>query len=163
MKILVIDDVQENLKSASNLLTGHELTLAGDIDTAYKALQKQSFDIVLTDLNLPIAGSQHAQRVAAHRSIDETQEAPVGLVFAIKAANKGIPVVIVSDSDHHQDIFCSLLDLLMPYYNGERTVIDGRPVIEFQEARGVEVGRTAENRIIKNWSAVIKNSRLVKH
>ena len=109
MKILVIDDSRGNLESAKLTLANHELTLCQTVIEAYKQLKDNTFDAVLTDLHMPLGEFNGLMTPGSHKS-DGTL--PVGLVFAIKAANKGIPAVICTDSDHHQDWTCTLLDLL---------------------------------------------------
>lgn len=50
MKILVVDDKEENRKSAQALLSGHELTVVGDYEQAEKLLQPQVDRVKYDDL-----------------------------------------------------------------------------------------------------------------
>lgn len=110
MKILVIDDERRNTLSAATLLPG-QVTIADSVQTAYNLLEgDEKFDAVLTDLFMPLGsfrGSMDTRRYGR-----PSDNLPAGLVFALKAANKGIRTVICTDADHHSDWICSLLDLL---------------------------------------------------
>ncbi len=55
-KILVVDDEPTFRKVMQRLLIldGHKVTLAGDGMEGIKALQKNEFDAVLTDINMPV-------------------------------------------------------------------------------------------------------------
>ena len=54
-RILVVDD-EDGVRSfvAETLaLAGHEVTVAGDGDEAFALLDRQGFDLVITDLRMP--------------------------------------------------------------------------------------------------------------
>lgn len=129
-KILVIDDAQPNICSTDVTLAEADVTTCDNIEDARKALGNKDdpFDIVLTDLFLPRGGYEGA--VATHRYGYPKSELPAGLVFALKAINKNIPVVICTDANHHQDWLCSLLDMV--HFGAEHRV-------SFVEARSVNL------------------------
>ncbi|MDP3899934.1 MAG: response regulator [bacterium] len=112
MKILVIEDSPRNIASARLTLADHELTICDNIQAAYDVLsdKTQSFDVVLTDLFLPLGSFEGAMSRRYENSPDN--QLPAGLVFAIKAINREMPCVICTDANHHTDWICALLDLI---------------------------------------------------
>lgn len=112
-RILVIDDSPWNVASARFGFGGHEVTVLDNIQDAYTDLKTADlrFDVVLTDLFMSI-GFFKGQMTLRRNDYRHSQLLPAGLVFAIAAANQGVPAVICSDTDHHEDWICSLLDLL---------------------------------------------------
>ncbi len=113
MKILVIDDAKRNTASAVLTLQGQDVLTLNTVQEAYDVLsgKGETFDAVLTDLFMPIGsfcGQMNTQRYKS-----PTSDLPAGLVFAVKAANKGIRSVICTDANHHSDWICTLLDLLV--------------------------------------------------
>jgi len=108
-RILVIDDQSCNVASAHQTLGGFEVTVVDTISAAYKLLESGAkFDLVLTDLWMPRGDFKGAMSIGDEPSTP----VPAGLVFALKAANDGMRVIICSDQDHHKDRLCSLLDLI---------------------------------------------------
>ncbi len=143
-KLLVIDDQPYNVASAHMTLTGYDYKVVDSIATAYNLLKSgERFDVVLTDLWLP-----RGEFTGAMRGGDTaTTPIPAGLVFAIRAMNDGMKVVICTDSDHHQDRLCSVMDLI-----GDGT--SEKKGIHFVEARCCPVEGTWENGEIvlsKDW------------
>lgn len=128
MKILVIDDKQENLEIAKKQLMGHEVTTASSYDEAEKylagklphiyacgrwdhvgydkdnKLNKYEFDIILTDLFLPAS--------TKGTSYKTSEEVPYGLVIAMTALRLGIPVAIVTDTNHHAHPILWAMDMI---------------------------------------------------
>ncbi len=132
MKILVIDDRPENVESAKKTLAGHQLTVATTVQEAFDILfawgvrgEREGFDVVLTDLNMPLgrftgydrgsfvgqdAGGKEEKQI--YRQSEEGKiELPAGVTFALAAANLGALVGICSDRNHHRDWSTALLDL----------------------------------------------------
>lgn len=126
MKILIIDDKQENLDAAKKQLAGHELTTASSYDEAEKYLAanlcsdrnygrwrknseidyiESKFDVILTDLFLPASTN-------AVVGVKFSDEVPYGTVLALAALRLGIPVAIVTTGGHHANSFMWSLDLL---------------------------------------------------
>lgn len=125
MRILVIDDQPYNVASAHLTLKGYDYKVVDKIEAAYETLKTETFDVVLTDLWLP----RGEFKGATHGDDPPTMPIPAGLVFAIRAANAGSRVVICTDSNHHQDILISVLDLI------EEGVWGKEKAISFIEAR----------------------------
>lgn len=164
MRILVIDDQERNLKFAMELVKYGEVVTIGSIYEAYNLLKEKEFDVVLTDLFMPVGEKGVGDVLVKNRPrVDE--EVPAGLIFAIKAANKGARVVICTDSDHHQNYLCSLLDILQDRWDTERKdmVADSQKHIVVVEARYAFVGRTGysdEGPLVKDWQEVMRRSQL---
>ncbi len=168
MKILVIDDSPWNVASAHLTLKGYDYKVVGSITAAYDTLKSgEKFDIVLTDLWLPrgdFTGAMSDGDTA-------TTLIAAGLVFAIRAMNDGMKVVICTDSDHHQDRLCSVMDLINANTHGKKKAI------YFVEARRCPINGVWENGEItlskdwyekpgpkpKNWLEVMKFTGLVPY
>jgi len=167
-RILVIDDQPCNVASAHHTLKGFSYRVVDNIIEAYKILKTgEKFDVVLTDLWLP-RGNFTGAMGEWHDS--ETDPVAAGLVFAIRAANDGMKVIICTDSDHHQDRLCSVMDLINDETYGKEKAI------YFVEARSCSIiGYAYENGKItpsedwlekpgprpKNWLQVMKKVHLV--
>lgn len=54
-RILVIDDTPKHIASAKKGLAGHRLTTATGYQEAMELLKNEKFDVVLTDLHLPMS------------------------------------------------------------------------------------------------------------
>ncbi|MDO8492351.1 MAG: response regulator [bacterium] len=90
MKILVVEDKPEERDAALRQLSDHEVTTVGYFSGAAKALDKEIFDVVLTDLIMP---SGYNDGDVLH---------PYGLTVALKALSKGIQkIAIVSYGGGH--------------------------------------------------------------
>lgn len=167
MKILVIDDMPYNVASAHLTLKDFDYRVVDSIEKAYEILKtNEKFDVVLTDLWLP-----RGDFIGEIGSCEDpvTKPIPAGLVFAIRASNEGMKVVICTDSDHHNDLLCSLLDLTkIGTYDKERP-------IKFVEARTCPVEGVWQNGEIvfsdnwfekagpfpKDWLKAMRIARLV--
>lgn len=126
MKILVIDDQPQNIASAHLTLVGHEVTAVDSIQGAYD-LRFADFDLILTDLWMPkgdFGGHTYCGEAGSETMV------PAGLVLAILAAQCGKKVIICTDSDHHKDVVCTMLDRV--HYGKEQ-------MISFVEARCANV------------------------
>jgi len=146
VKILVIEDTEKNIDSAKSTLPGHDVTICTSIQTAFSTLRdgQQQFDVLLTDLFLPIGEF----RGMVYPYSKPLGELPAGLVFALKAVNLGMSVVIVTDTDHHKDWICTLLDLLYP----DRS--DSNRRIAYVEARNATTGDY--DNPTKDWGKAIE-------
>ena len=89
-KILVIEDSVEQLSVVVNLLEerDYQYILAKNLEEAQAALQTGNFDGVLTDLHFP-----------ENETTNNTP--PCGFAVLIMCSEKALPVVVVSDIDHH--------------------------------------------------------------
>ncbi|MFA6042866.1 MAG: response regulator [Patescibacteria group bacterium] len=170
MKVLVIDDQKRNIASAQKLEEhGHDVVAVSTVQEAEELLTKclGNFDAVLTDLHMPVGQFTGAMA----RSIPAPkEEIPVGLVFAITAANFGIRTVICTDSNHHRDWICTLLDMV--HYTGDSAVRK----VAFVEARccpleayydeetqnlvGCDLEQLNDKPVVKDWFRAMRRSGL---
>ena len=113
MKLLVIDDNQENLESAKKQLAGHEVTTCNSEKEAYLeylwCLKKEKaieFDVLLCDLMLPAGrytSGDSAELLAGKIHMS-------GLILCMLAAKHGIKKVgLVTSEWHHKNPVGSLL------------------------------------------------------
>ncbi len=148
MRILVIDDQPRNIASARETLKGHEVITIDTIAEAFRVLKEgrvHGVDAVLTDLFMPLGGFQGAM---SSPESDPSLPLPAGLAFALRTVNLGIRTVILSDSDHHRDWICSLLDLI-------RTP-DPSNKVTFVEARFASVA--GDGPLVKDWAKSMRRS-----
>ncbi len=162
MKILVVDDRVENLESAKETLgKDHEVELVSDAGTAFRLLARQGahYDVLLTDLFMPLGEF----RGEMGRNALPPESIPVGLVFALSAANKGLRTVICTDANHHNDWLCTLLDLVgqkIPIMRGMVATGDAgggetNQVVAYVEARYCLTSSNA-----KDWREAMEASGL---
>ncbi len=182
MKILVIDDQPRNIAAALTTLAGHEVTVIDNIKQAYQTLEDfgaKRFDAVLTDLFLPLAefnGSFSAcySEKAWDNHMQPTAQLPAGLVFALAAANVGVRTIICTDTDHHEDYICSLLDILYPPYKQGLSGNTESHTVAYVEARNARMLAVwnEENKVlvpsdqpdyenlVKDWHVAMVNSNM---
>lgn len=110
-KIVVVDDQQLNLKSAVVQLGPKNDVVAFDNYAAFfRAIDRESPDIVLLDLLMPAEGAQ-----LGARAIQAFLGAPIpaGIFAALVASQKGVPlIVIATDAGHHDHPALALIDAL---------------------------------------------------
>src|SRR3989344_8655131 len=117
-KILVIEDDLVNVEAAKASLTNHEVTIAQSIQEAFDILcdwrwgRGESFDIVMTDVNMPREKFGGVGGRVISFPDERPESLPAGMAFALAAANLGAKVAILSDRDHHKDYISALLDLV---------------------------------------------------
>lgn len=91
------------------------------------------FDVVLTDIHMPLNNFKGYGFIGqGEGSLEECEmgwqsrkgniEVPVGLAFALAAANLGALVGICSDRNHHKDWSVALLDLTLPRWESNQRV-----------------------------------------
>ncbi len=99
LKILVFDDNENNRKAAEAQLGKYNLTVVGTYDEAQELLCQETFDVVLTDLLVPVS-SQMLGNMKEHFA---GQEMPVGIFIGLLAAvrSRAKYVAVFTDSDHH--------------------------------------------------------------
>ncbi len=98
MRILVIDDTAKNIKSAKVGLAGHILTTVTGYEDALDILEKEKFDVVLTDMNLPMSSKNLCKNFKLGELV------PYGTLLMMKAAHQGAKYVgIVSDIASHPE------------------------------------------------------------
>ena len=169
MKILVIDDSPWNIASAVETLASHDVVTVDNIEQARRVLlEKPKFDAVLTDLWMPRGEFSGDGAISTRHApkMDADSQIPAGLVFAIKASNLGIKTVICTDSDHHRDWICSLLDLVGLVSLSENPKWargDSHQRIAYVEARCASMSaRWEDNKIIPCGSSDMNESQTIK-
>lgn len=204
MKILIIDDSAWNVASAKQTLDGHDITVINTVKNAYTLIMGYSeynggpdihmkdFDALLTDLYLPVGNYEGQMYTPAKVRVNEINapegfveqteqvargQIPAGLVFALAAMNAGVRTVICTDTDHHRDWICSLMDLITHTKRpeGQRKIAfvearmvhlkaiwdEGTQTIVPAEIRGEEYDKRIWNgRFIKDWKRAMEKSYL---
>lgn len=136
LHLLVVDDKNENLQGAVELLGKyHFLTLAGGYDEGLRMIQKNKYDIVLADCQMP-PGKEKSSLSFRDVKIGDTVHNGIFLIFP--ATQKGARFAIVTDANHHQDWVSAIFDQLR-----EPQVVNGQPVL-FINYMGKNWGRALE-------------------
>ncbi len=105
LSILVIDDTPKHIASAKKGLAGHRLTTATGYQEAMELLGKEKFDVVLTDLHLPMSSKTMGDKFKLGELV------PYGILLMIEAARQGAKkVAVVTDLSHHDDPFSAAFD-----------------------------------------------------
>lgn len=105
LRILVIDDTAKHIASAKKGLAGHRLTTATGYQEAMELLGKEKFDVVLTDLHLPMSSQTMGDKFKLGELV------PYGILLMIEAARQGAKkVAVVTDLSHHDDPFSAAFD-----------------------------------------------------
>jgi CheY-like chemotaxis protein len=103
--VLVIDDMPENITSAKKGLAGHHLTTVTSYEEAMSILGKEKFDVVLTDLHLPMSSRTMGSKFKLGELV------PYGILLMVEAAHRGAQrVAVVTDLSHHDDPFSAAFD-----------------------------------------------------
>jgi CheY-like chemotaxis protein len=126
MRILVVDDREENLAAARKGLAGHEVVTACTLDEALAALAQDRFDAVLTDLCFPETQQGRGPKIAKAMldmaedpefirgtrglfgedlmriSMDGSGKSdPCGTLVALECLKHGIPFTLVTFGSGH--------------------------------------------------------------
>ncbi len=105
LRILVIDDTKQNIDSAKKDLSGHRLMTATGYEEAMEILGSEKFDVVLTDLHLPMSSKTMGSKFKLGELV------PYGILLMIEAARQGAKLVaVVTDLSHHDDPFSAAFD-----------------------------------------------------
>jgi len=105
LRILVIDDTPGNITSAKQGLAGHRLTTVTGYEDAMDILNKENFDVVLTDLHLPMSSKTMGDKFKLGELV------PYGLLLMVEAAHQGATrVAVVTNLSHHDDPFSAAFD-----------------------------------------------------
>ncbi len=97
LKILVVDDDSNNIRSAKKLLAGHNLTTTSTHDSASSEIKNNDFEVLLCDLRLP-------------KNLEDSRLAGFGIALMLQAAKKGVPrIAIYTRQDHHADPVASAI------------------------------------------------------
>jgi CheY-like chemotaxis protein len=120
LRILVIDDTATHIVSAKSGLAGQKLTTATGYEEAMKTLGSEKFDVVLTDLHLPMS----SKTMGSNFKLGEL--VPYGVLLMVEAAHRGAKfVAVVTDLNHHADPFSAAFD----YYSSFSVKIDGAKTV----------------------------------
>jgi CheY-like chemotaxis protein len=105
-RILVIEDTPKHQVSAKAGLAGHKLTVVTGYEEAMEILGKEKFDVVLTDLQMPMSS-----RTLGPDAFKLGQLVPYGLLLRDEAAHQGAKyVAVVTDLNHHADWVSAAFD-----------------------------------------------------
>ena len=86
---------------------GHRLTVAKDYAEALQILEKETFDVVLLDLHMPMV----IQGALASSALKLGEQVPYGaLLIWDTALAKAKRVAVVTDLNHHSDPFSAAYD-----------------------------------------------------
>lgn len=105
LRILVIDDTPKHIESAKSGLAGHRLTAVTGYQDAMSVLGSEKFDVVLTDLHLPMSSQTMGEKFRLGELV------PYGVLLMVEAARQGAKhVAVVTDLNHHDDPFSAAFD-----------------------------------------------------
>lgn len=106
LNVLVIDDDSRNREAALQQLAPHRVVIASGYNEAMEKLTHEKWDIVLTDLYLPMS-----PETLGPLSFRLGQLVPYGFLLMLEAAAQGTPHVgIVTDLNHHQNALSAAFD-----------------------------------------------------
>jgi CheY-like chemotaxis protein len=133
--VLVIDDTEENLRTAETVLAGHLVVTTSRLEQAVKLMEGQRFDAVLTDMEMPPDKLYSALNLD-HYGMKET--VPYGFAAIIEVTERGIPVAVVTDGNHHAGWVSAMFD------HKRGATVNGQKVLFF-------------NGIGKRWDKALKH------
>ena len=167
MRILIVDDDPNNIKSAQDQTAlfeeaGHTVTIIDNFQVAFDLIDESfgltdkpfDFDIGLFDLWMPIGDwtrsvfTPPSSWNPVYKGV-KPEQLPAGLVFVLKFLQQNKKVGIVTDSDHHIDWICNMLDLVSIY---KQSSIPQN--VYYFEARGFRIPNDDRSVNIKDWFAV---------
>lgn len=144
-KILVIEDTLRHQKSAKLLLKGHHLTIATGYDEAMEILGKEKFEIVLSDLYLPMS-----PKTLGDKAFKIGKLVQYGLLLSLEAARCGAKFVAVATNlNHHADCFSAAFD----HYSRFDFNINGAKV-KYMHAPMIK--NDGEEEYVKDWAAAMR-------
>ncbi len=104
--ILVVEDTLRHRKSAAKLLAGHKLTIAKGYEEAMEIMAGNKFDVVLTDLYMPMS-----PKTLGQTAFELGKVVPYGLLLVLEAARNGAKfVAVATDLGHHDDYMAAAFD-----------------------------------------------------
>ncbi len=89
LKMLVADDTAVNLALATKLMKrrGHDITAVENGQEAYEAFQKESFDVILMDIHMPVMdGLESTKKIREFESSNPSR--PPTPIIAMTANNE---------------------------------------------------------------------------
>jgi CheY-like chemotaxis protein len=105
LSILVVEDDPRHRESASEL-SDHDLTVVASYDGALEVLKHKTFDVILTDLKLPMS----AERLGPE-AFELGKLVDYGLLIPFLAPSTGC-IGVVTDTNHHADPISAAFDRL---------------------------------------------------
>lgn len=114
MKILLVEDSNDNIESAKLQLEGHELRVRMGLED----VEQKDFewaDVVLTDLYLPRGYSKlNRLRGPSLEKVPLSTLLPGGFLIVLAALAVKTPVALLTDSNGHNDVLSMLMGVYMP-------------------------------------------------
>jgi CheY-like chemotaxis protein/anti-sigma regulatory factor (Ser/Thr protein kinase) len=145
-RILLAEDGVVNQKVAIDLLTkrGHHVTLASNGQEALAALDKQDFDLVLMDIQMPVMDGYAATAAIRRREIDSPRHLPIIAMTAHAMAGDCERCLLagmdayVAKPFRPQELFRAVEDSNLPLPPGRRSAVaeEGRGEGALGEGRG---------------------------
>ncbi len=123
LKILLADDTAVNVALATKLMKrrGHDITAVENGLQAYEAFQKDSFDVILMDIHMPVMdGLESTQKIRALESSD-TSRVPTPII-AMTANNE--------QSDHENYLSNGMNGIITKPLEIKKVVSQIREIIE---------------------------------
>lgn len=143
LRILIIDDEPMNIASAKKTLAGHRLSTVTGYEDAMNILEKEKFNVVLTDLHLPMSS-----KMLSDKAFKLGELIPYGILLMVEAARRGAKhVAVVTDLNHHDDPFSAAFD----HYSNFPVKIEGAKVV-MMHAPMIEIKK---NKWVKDWAMVL--------
>lgn len=133
--VLVIDDTAENLQTAQAVLKDHDVVTVSQLETAVGIMSGKHFDAVLTDMEMP---PDKLYRALNLDSYGVAEVVSYGFAAMLEATERGIPVAIVTDGNHHRGWVSAMFD------TKKGATVNGQKVLFF-------------NDIGKRWDKALKS------
>ncbi len=105
--VLVIDDNEENRGLGRVLLEGHDVVTVNRLQVGVQEMDLRHFDAVLTDMDMlpdKLYPSLNLDRYGV------TETVSYGFAAIIEATERGIPVAVVTDGNHHLGWVSAMFD-----------------------------------------------------
>lgn len=129
-KMLIIEDTLRHQMAAQMQFPEAKVV---NYDEAYKLLhgaRPGDFSAILTDLHFKIEKSRRIPAAPFDPHYPQNMAAigtqmPFGLAFVLKGVELGVPVALVSDVNHHEDLVTGLLDMFGHLYGDKNGIFIG--------------------------------------
>ncbi len=142
-KILVVDDNIGHQKSALALLSAYDLTVATGYDEAMQFLASEKFDVVLTDMEMPMSTKGALGKYVLGKLV------PYGLLIEKEASLRGVKhIAVVTNLNHHLDPFAAAFDYFSKY-----EYIVNESVVKYMHAPMT----TINGEYVKDWNMALSN------
>lgn len=139
LRILVVDDTPKHQHSAVVLLPKYDLTVATSYDEAMEFLKTERYDIVLTDMEMPMS-----MKLSSHIL---GKLIPYGLLIEKEAVIRGVKRVgVVTNLNHHTDPFAAAFDHFSSHVYTENST-----VVKYMHAPMTNIGEA----YAKDWKTAL--------